>query len=86
MNGSQLELVEAMVEVMRPSDAPDDDGAFTTLELMAALGVSRRTVLQTLRDLKSAGRLKVIQTRRMNLVDRMVPTPGYVLIDDLQEE
>lgn len=65
---TESELIEAIREAMQPQ-APEDNGARTTEEIVRALDVSEKKVRLALHRLKSEGRLEIFDVRRQVLDD-----------------
>jgi len=73
---TEQELLDALKRAA--GDAAGEDGA-TTVELADSLGWTKARVRGALKSLARAGRLEVVQARRVNLAGRVSSVPGYRL-------
>lgn len=84
---SERKLIEALEEArLRDRDDERPQGALTTAELGAILGMSDKTTRKYLGALKAMGRIEKTEVWGEDLAERNIPFPAYRLVEGETEK
>lgn len=76
MTITETEILEALAS-LKPTDRDRPPGVFTSAEGAAAAGVSLKTFMRLLHQLRAQGRLEVVQVSIVRIDGKPQPIAGY---------